>query len=96
MGPGRRSPFPATGDSAPATSRSKVVLPPPFGPESAITSPWWPVRSTASRTGRPPNPAVTPASDHATAPPREGVERIAGGLYATGQDHLAEIGRAHV
>src|SRR5260370_832024 len=67
MWPGRRSTFPAIGDNTPATSRTKSVLPPPFGPQRAITSPCWPVGSTASGTRRPPNPPIDTALASAAA-----------------------------
>src|ERR1700676_425277 len=80
MRPGRRSTLPADGCTAPAIRRSRVVLPPPFGPQSATTSPRCPAASTESSTTRPPKPALAPASDHATGPRDDGVDVRALGL----------------
>src|SRR5450759_4906940 len=88
--PGLRSIFPDIGDRAPAMSRSKVVLPPPFGPERATTSPWWPNASIESSTTRPPKPALTPASDQARGPVRDLVVMAALRLGVTG--HAALVG----
>src|SRR6202521_1699405 len=88
--PGRRSTFPDIGAIAPAMSRRKVVLPPPFGPETTTTSPWWPATSIESSTTRPPKPAVTPASDHATGPRLDRIGRVADRLGAAGQAALTD------
>ena len=49
--PGARSTVPEMGVSSPASVRSSVVLPPPFGPTSATTSPLLPSSVTPSSTG---------------------------------------------
>ena len=48
-----RAPCPALGRSSPSTSRSSVVLPPPFGPAMATNSPGATASETSSRTRTP-------------------------------------------
>ncbi len=65
--PAGRSTVPASGGSSPASVRSSVVLPEPFGPVSATTSPAAPAREMPSRMAppaAPAGPAATSRSSH--------------------------------
>ena len=74
--------FPDIGAARPAISRRSVVLPPPFGPASAITSPWRPARSTSSSTGTPSKPAAAPETVQASPP---GARILGAGIAAAGR-----------
>ena len=59
---GRRRTTPRSGASRPASSRSSVDLPAPFGPTSPIRDPGGTTRSTSARTTWAPWDFVTPAA----------------------------------
>ena len=50
----RTSSSPASGRSSPVSRRKSVVLPPPFGPRTAILSPLWTRKLTSSSASGPP------------------------------------------
>ena len=78
-GPGpARAPLPGSGGSAVASSRSRVVLPAPFGPSSPIT-PGSRSRSTSARAWVAPNVRPTP---------RRLIERRPHGRYLRGRSWL--------
>jgi len=80
---GRRT-VPASGGISPASVRSSVVLPEPFGPTSATTSPRPPARETSWSTGTLVGPAVTPSN---STPSRRWPRSAARRQLAAGAEH---------
>src|SRR5262245_16020221 len=65
-----RSIRPRASGTSPVTALKSVVLPAPFGPITATTSPAATVRLTSDRAASPPNATDTSASDNSCGPGR--------------------------
>src|SRR4051812_44243845 len=65
---------PAVGRIRPASSRSSVLLPAPFGPATASASPGASVRSTSRRTRTRPNDRHSPRAASNGSPSQDGVD----------------------